>query len=365
MPRVMNETTTRYPLYRATGSPRELGRQHGEQARTRIAMYVGWLQEALNLTTRELNIRARRFMPLFQRHCPHLLTEIEGLAEGAGICFEEALASQLRGELGAHQDEGCTTFVIGPRGTADGHVLIGQTSDMPAEIREFCYVLHLQPEDRPEVLMWTFGGMLGYHGLNARGVAHFANSLGGGPAWRFALSHYPLKRMILEQPDLPSVRALMQDVPVCSNGNYVLCDGSGQIADAELTPDGPLWLEDSGEGFLVHSNHYLCAPHACEASYEQSIPDSFPRLERIRSLIREQFGSLTVESLQKILSDHDGYPVSICRHPHAGYSDSILPASGRTVAAIIAEPQRGRMHLACGNPCEQPFIEFRLTASAG
>ncbi len=364
--RVHSESSFHYPLFRAAGSARTLGRLHGEQARLKISAFLGWLCEALGIEDRELAHRARRFLPLFETHCPHLLAEIEGLAEGAAISRDLGLACQLRGELGQVTPDGCTTFVIGPRGTADGNVLIGQTSDMPAEMREFCYVLHLEPDDRPELIMWTFGGMIGYHGLNTSGVAHFANSLGGGPAWKFALSHYPLKRMILEQPDLPAVRSLMARYPASSNGNYVLCDGQHQILDVELTPDGPFSIEDDGEGFLAHSNHYLCAPHNCQANFDQSLPDSFPRLERMRHLIRAKFGSLTREDMQEILADHDGHPVSICRHPHAGYGDNILPASGRTVAAIIAEPNRGRFHLCCGNPCEQPFREYRLsTASPG
>jgi hypothetical protein len=68
--------------------------------------------------------------------------------------------------------------------------------------------------------------------------------------------------------------------------------------------------------------------------------------------------------MQEILADHDGHPVSICRHPHAGHGDNILPASGRTVAAMVAEPNRGRFHLCCGNPCEQPFLEYRLSTAS-
>ena len=364
MARLQSANSVHYPRFRATGSPQTLGRMHGEQARLKIHAILSWLCEALKLKDKELARRARRFLSLFETHCPVLLIEIEGLAEGAAISRDLALACQLRGELGQVAAEGCTTFVIGPHGTADGNVLIGQTSDMAAELREFCYVLHLEPEGRPELIMWTFGGMIGYHGLNTSGVAHFANSLGGGPAWKFALSHYPLKRMILEQPDLPAVRNLMALYPASSNGNYVLCDGQHGILDVELTPDGPFEIEDSDEGFLAHSNHYLCAPHNCQANFDQSLPDSFSRLARIRQLIRAKFGSLTREDMQQILADHDGHPVSICRHPHTGHGDSILPASGRTVAAMVAEPNRGRFHLCCGNPCEQPFLEFRLSTAS-
>ena len=61
---------------------------------------------------------------------------------------------------------------------------------MTTDILPLAYVLHLQPMGKPEVLIWTFGGMLGYHGMNSAGVAHFANALGGGPQGQFAMPHY-------------------------------------------------------------------------------------------------------------------------------------------------------------------------------
>lgn len=352
-----------YLLFDAAGSPRELGRQHGEQAREPICGYLDFLRSSLQLTPEQLAQRALRFEPLFREHCPDLFTEVQGLAEGAAISFPAALALQLRGELGQVSDGACTTFVLGPSATAEGQVLIGQTSDTPAEIEAFAYGLRLRPVDRPALLMWTFGGMLGYHGFNAHGVAHFANALSGGPAWKFALSHYPLKRRILEQASLPDVLSLMRRSPVCSNGNYVLCDGQGGIADVELTPDGPFILEPPTEGFLAHSNHYLCQAHACESNFAQSLPDSFPRLDRIRALIRERLGRITLSDMQHFLSDHSGYPTGICRHPHDGPDDPLLPAAGKTVAAIVAQPQSGRLTIACGNPCENPYVEWTLDTS--
>ena len=364
MSRMADDRSFRYPHFEASGSPRQLGRQHGEQAAVKITGFVGYLCESLRLSEAELSRRARMFLPLMKQHCPRLVEEVRGLAEGAGIRFEQALACQFRGELAQASEGACTSFAIGPRGTADGNVLIGQTSDTPTELRAFGYVLHLRPDDRPECIMWTFGGMLGYHGLNEHGVAHFANSLGGGPAWKFGLSHYPLKRLILEQQSLDAVQRLIAGYPVCSNGNYMLCDGAGQILDIEATSAGSHRIDDAGAGFIAHSNHYLCDGFACEQNFAQSLPDSFPRLDRIRTLIAEKFGSITVPDMQQILADHDNHPVSICRHPHTGAGDDILPPDGHTIAAIIAEPSRGRLHISSGNPCEMPFIEHCLSTAS-
>lgn len=348
-----------YPLIEAVGEPYQLGVQHGEQARESIAGYLEFLAESLQLTRASLRERARRFEPLFQRYCPDLLRETEGLAAGARLPRADGLVAQLRGELGQLPDGACTTFAVVPSATRDGTTLIGQTSDNPPELERFAYVLRLYPTDKPAVLMWTFGGMLGYHGFNSLGVAQFANALGGGPGWRFALSHYPLKRRILEQSSLTEVRQLLREFPVCSNGNYMLSDGTGAILDVEVTSAGPQELP-GGSPCLVHSNHYLCQPHACAANWDQSPRDSFPRLNRLKSLLEKEAGAINVDHLRMFLSDHDGYPLSICRHPHDGAAEPMLDNRGKTVAALIAEPELGRLHVARGNPCKNPFVTYEL-----
>jgi isopenicillin-N N-acyltransferase-like protein len=350
-----------YPLFTATGSARDLGHQHGEQAASRIDGYLDFLAASLKISRDELRARASKFMPLFERDCPQLIDEIHGLAEGAKLDFADALAAQLRGELGPVADGACTSFAIGPAATANGETIVGQTSDNPPELMDFGYTLRVTPDDgRPAFVMWTFGGMLGYFGVNTHGVCHFANSLGGGPKWKFALAHYPLKRLIFEQTNLDEVQQLMRRFPVCSNGNYMLGDDSGAILDVEMTSDGPFLLDNAGKDFLVHSNHYLCSEHACDENFEHSLPDSFFRLDRMTELIREKAGSITVDDVKTMLADHGNYPTGVCRHPGEGTSHVMLDANGCTVAAIIVEPMQGKLHVARGNACENEFVEHSV-----
>ena len=86
-----------YPLFTARGNHRELGRQHGEQARTQVCGFLDYLAQALHLSRERLRTGALRFLPLFERHCPHLVDEVRGLAEGACLPLAEALAAQIRG----------------------------------------------------------------------------------------------------------------------------------------------------------------------------------------------------------------------------------------------------------------------------
>ncbi|MGH2418771.1 MAG: C45 family autoproteolytic acyltransferase/hydrolase [Candidatus Limnocylindria bacterium] len=352
-----------FPLYHASGSHRELGRQHGEQAREQIRTHLASLQRSTGLATARFEARALRFRPLFTEYCPHLLEEVEGLAEGAGVTLAGALAVNIRGALGVVPDEGCTAFVVGRDGTASGEALIGQNSDMLAENLPCAYVLRLEPDDKPAILIWTFGGMIGYHGLNGAGVAHFANDLGdGGPARRFGLPHYPVKRLMLECRSVAEVVALLRRVPLWFNGNYVLCDGQGAMLDVEATSAGPEIIGDDGRGYIVHANHYRAPRYATAENAAATYADSFPRQDRIDLLLAERYGALTVDDMAAILADHSDYPAAICRHSRVTDGSTDFETAGVTVAALIAEPERGRLHVAPGNPCLNPFTTYALDA---
>jgi isopenicillin-N N-acyltransferase-like protein len=109
-------------------------------------------------------------------------------------------------------------------------------------------------------------------------------------------------------------------------------------------------LTDPGAGYLAHSNHFLSHRYPSPDNFPADWKDSFLRLPRMNLLIQAKLGSLDVEDFKKILSDHAGYPTSICRH--AG--------SSVTVSSLIAEPAQGRMHVTFGNPCEASYVTYSM-----
>ena len=80
----------------------------------------------------------------------------------------------------------------------------------------------------------------------------------------------------------------------------------------------------------------------------------------MNTLLAERYGTLTVDDLKQALSDHAGYPSAICRHPQAENDGTDFETAGVTVAGLVAEPERGRLHVAAGNPCESAFTTYTL-----
>ena len=224
---------------------------------------------------------------------------MRGLAEGARITRRgDGLQHSRR--VGKRK-KGCTAYAIVKTARRD---LAGQNSDMTSEIPPLAYVLHLQPNGKPEVLMWTFGGMMGYHGMNSAGVAHFANALGGGPRGQFAMPHYPVKRMMLECRTSGEVVELLQKVPLASNGNYVICDGSG-ILDVEATTAGPGVLTRQRRLPRPHQS-FLCPRYAQERKFRPELEGLVPADRANQSLLAGRKGSVSVDDIKGFLRDHSG-----------------------------------------------------------
>ena len=329
-----------FPLVEVSGSAYEMGHQHGAQAADLVERYLLWIEKLTGKPRDVLCGNAMGFVPFIEALSPQLLEEIRGLAAGADISFEEAVLCQARAEASHVDGGGCTAFALTGSATADGCPLAGQNQDLDPEYSDVTIVLRVRPGDgRPRAVMVTFAGQLGYAGMNELGLAHFANSLYNCP-WRPGLPHYPLKRVMLEQRSLDACVDILKRNPTCSAGNMVLCIGSGEIADVEIRPEGVVRYGGEHPDAILHTNHYLTreyAPHE-----DGTLPDSPPRLARIQDLVQENWGGITVDTMKRILADHQGDPAGICRH-----GDTRM----HSVAGYIADPARSVLHVRRGHGC--------------
>jgi isopenicillin-N N-acyltransferase-like protein len=357
----------KFELLKVGGSHREIGLQVGEALREKIplaidqifdheltyfdAMTFGDVPSIPRLTRAEVLQRTRAFLPLFERYAPGMVEELHGISEGARIDFEEALLLQIRGEIVYAMTTGCTAFALSGKVTADGSVIIGQNWDYAVDLDAgIMHLLHITPDDGPRQLMLTFAGLTSYLGINSAGIGLFANALPWG--WcDVGIPHYPLWWRVFRERDLAGVRSVLEQTKSVQAENQVLSDGSGVIADAELTPERVVWLDDR-DGLFLHTNHYLGEPYASRTDLPPFLADSRPRLARIEGLVADRVGRLDVPSMSQILSDHDGFPQSICRHEQ-------LPGFW-TAASMIAMPQRGVMYVCAGNPCEGEYVEYSV-----
>lgn len=124
---------------------------------------------------------------------------------------------------------------------------------------------------------------------------------------------------------------------------------------------GQQWGEGCKDNILkVSENIFTSMKLYYQASKEEDTaaqlqPDSYHRLDRIRSLIDEHYGHINIDIIKNILVDHDKYPYSICRH-----LDDKVQVSSKTLASFIMIPEEGVIYIAAGNPCEYDYIKYEF-----
>jgi isopenicillin-N N-acyltransferase-like protein len=372
----MSTASRTLPWISVRGGPYERGVQHGQQCGGLIGRYADTLlhtirQEAAwralpldpSLDRASLLARCLAFLPQYEAFAPHLVEEMRGIADGAKLDFAEVLLVNVRAEvMGIRSDDagggaprvvaapvdGCTAFALGRNATADGETIAGQNLDQDPVNADLLIMLRVEPDDSPAALMCTFAGLVGYPGINAAGVALFQNALSTS-VWRArGMPHYLLKRVLLEQETLAGCLDVLRRARLCSSTSYVLADRDTVLA-VEATPDG-IASVTAVDDVVVHANHFVDAELARDDALLPGMPDSACRASRLAALIAQSPEPPDAAAMLRLLSDHDGYPASICRH-EPGFE---------TIASLVAEPAHGRLHVALGNPCQHAAVTYSV-----
>jgi hypothetical protein len=128
------------------------------------------------------------------------------------------------------------------------------------------------------------------------------------------------------------------------------------ICNIECSPS--LFYPEYNQEFLYHANHILNEEMAVnDTKKDDPASSTLSRYLAMGSLIEKYHGEIDISLARQMLSDHTGYPKSICAHPHA---DAIY---SKTLASMIFYPKSGCMEIAFGNGCEMPYETHSLRHS--
>src|SRR5437899_12869215 len=167
---------------------------------------------------------------------------MRGIAEGAGVDFEEVLALNARGELSTHNpfadeaEEGCSSYAILPQASGDGHVYCGQNWDWRCETAATVILLRIIQPGRPTIIMQTEAGQVGRHGANSAGIALNANGLGARFGKGVAIPQPFIRRKILESTEMQGALKAVFDSKQSVCTNLVITHREGFTIDLETTP---------------------------------------------------------------------------------------------------------------------------------
>lgn len=343
------------PYVRAAGDHFTIGRRHGA---ARAAALRAFLDDGLGrlahimptaVSMGSLSPVLSGYRTAIADAAPGLAEEIRGLAQGAGIGADEALVLQLRREIVGYLRVGavaaeCTTYASVDR---DASVL-AQTIDLNGNLDDQICVLDLSPDrGRGRVLVLSFGGLLGFVGLNAAGLAVGLNLVLGG-AWGPGLPPYLAVRHLLDTSAcVDEAISRLAGLRLASSRCITLCD-----------PTKAAWVEVLGDQMrvfearqAVHTNHYL---HPDFAADDQI--NVFARNSSVRRLqaCRDRLAGLPATAGPEAHFD-------VLAKPPICVPDEGDIRRDRTVAAVVMLPARGELHLRPGDPSRHHTHVFALS----
>ncbi len=355
----------RFPEITLTGTPYEKGFTHGslckEQVLASIRSYSRSFKNNVKLSWEDAQALALSFLPVFKGKYAKYIDEMKGIADGAGVRFEEILALNLRSEIlytglveGMNADErGCTAFSALAPATKDGVTLAGQTWDYTVTQRDAAIIARVPAEgDIPAMLLFLEGGIVGGKGVNEAGISLTLNAI-VTEGYKIGVPLHIRMRRVLECKTLNQAFAEAAVTPIPMPANLIITHKDGLSLCLELDPSGcDVILPDDG-GIIVHTNHYY-GPRMVLNHEHRAGGSSYMRLQRMRQLMKSK-KDLTQADLEAFCKDHAGYPTSICVHPDPSLPPEAKALAGATNYAFIADLTNGIVRFVAGNPCEGEF----------
>jgi len=336
-----------FPILELKGTPFEKGYEHGLKAAAQIEIsidtYKDMFNEFASLSWEEALIKAMDYLPYIESYAFELVEEMKGIADGAGKTFAEILALNVRSELVLNNNkDGCTSIFS----LDDKSVYLGQNWDWKKNQKEALVVLKILDAEKPNILMITEGGIVGKLGLNERGLGVCMNALASSGSGLGVPVHIIL-RQILESLNLGDAVEVVDKAKIAAAANYLIASGEGEGVDIEASPlNYHVLIRD--KNYMTHTNHFI-SPLLANFDLGKSLfPDTFVRLSRANSLMREESQVSTFSKLQTIFKDHMNYPDAICRH-----EDTNDPQSKRmeTIFSLIMDLKKQHMYISRGQPC--------------
>ncbi|RST19077.1 peptidase C45 [Streptomyces sp. WAC05374] len=346
---------TTVPFVRAAGDPYTVGRTHGAALGPGLRAFLGDSLARLNKVLPE-PVTLDGLRPVIAAHraeitaaLPALAEEVAGLAAGAGITEEEAWLLQVRREIMGYRKVptagDCTTWAVA--GSDPAGPALAQTVDLNGDLDEVISVLEVSRADVPRrSLVLSFGGLLGYLGINSDGLAVGLNLVLGGD-WKPGVPPYLAIRHLLDTAgSVEEALKVLAGLPLASSRSLTLCDRERAV-----------WLEVLGDELrvhearrTVHTNHFLHPDFV--AADEINV---FARNSSVRRLkaATEGLAGLTAGAGPE---EH----FAVLSRPPIRVPDRGDVRAERTVAAVVLLPAEGRLHLRPGDPALSGTQVFTL-----
>lgn len=286
--------------------------------------------------------------------CPNIAEEIEGIAEGSGLTLEDIVILNNYTDFRDIElpSEGCSTIHL----QRETNSLAGQTWDMHGSAKNYLCMIEVPKTNKTQnTLILSLVGCVGLMGINGTGNLIGVNNINTKNA-KIGLIWPALVRRVLEEESLKDMRELLKRSPVTSGHNYLISSIEGG-EHWEITPEisqnvGALKTGDNAVVF--HTNHCLGDD---VKKLEDTSSMSSTTHARFELLTKKESDLTNLDSLYKLLTDHEGFPKSICSHYESGAQDPSFTCGGGIMDFNTGE---GKFWRGCPEH-DDNYIEYNFT----
>ena len=346
----------KFPVVDVTGSPEEIGTQHGKILKNRINRVIDFYSDVtkkLDDDDRESNIKyildsARNFKNVIHEYNSDYSIEIESIADAADVDPLWIYAINSRSEIMSNMENGsteCTALYF------KNSRVLGQNWDWAADFEELAFIMRLTKPDGHKIIQVTEPGMIGKIGFNNSGLGvclnflHVDEELNGLPI-------HIILRAMLDCKSIEETKNLAKNVSKGQSGNILLGDKYGNNQDIEFG-GSERYILDAENEYFVHTNHFL--KNETLNSNPDSLKSSYNRYKIATDLVNS-FQILSLERMKEILLDDTDPELPICRKFIPG---TTMEKVG-TVCTILMDLNREVIHLTKGSPLHNTFTTISL-----
>ncbi len=317
--------------FTVTGSHYEvglaIGRQFARQINQMLDTYPLFQQHILNYhDTAEGQARYRQLLEVNQARYPDYITELEGLAQGAGRSFETLFLINMRGEyrdyLHGLDMLGCSDCVV----VTDEAAIIGHNEDGAPAFSGNMYLVQVNVVNKPAFTAFSYPGFLcgNAFGFNDNGICFSVDNVRPRNV-EMGIGRHFIARSLLESTSLDDAIKRVTVPGRAAGFSYTI--GSipqRRVVIAEVAPGNKHYVRDM-KGVYFHANHY----QELEMNEtKQVIGDSSRARVRRASELLHGKTTLDATGVLSILGDRANNQYPICRTASG-------PDTGKTLCTAL------------------------------
>lgn len=353
------------------GSPYEIGYQHGQIGKNEVLhslqTYEKIFYDSQLINWEKAREKALFHLPAIEQYDYYLIEEMDGVAKGAGVDFEDILVLNARTEIllgtyanGGGMTDGCT--VIGTQPPVSGNTIIGQNWDWTSEQAKSLLLLEIHRENSPIITMITEGGIIGKIGFNSAGLGLCFSALLTDRISHEVPIHLAL-RSVLNASNLSEAIERVKDGKTAASASLLIGqaeeNSNGMVVNLEVSPFG-IDFTGGEQGYFVHTNHIISEQllksllDTNDLKYESSML----RYMRARQLIQTSIAqneAISEQTFKTWFADTQNRPRSINMYVNTDAKD---PHQMETIFSIIMNLSKRKTYLVIGKPAETKYIQL-------